>query len=135
MLPQSQVLSVEQLLFSTLLVQLAVIGTVATMLVRFRQFRTLLLTEKRDWPERVVFILALGVPLTAGVISRLLLNYNAADLSLAGPFLAGLTAGPYAGAIVGLMVGIPATIAGRPGSRSALAPTAAASRSTPTRSG
>ena len=43
----------------------------------------------------------LGIPLTAGVAARLLLNYDAADLTLEGAFLAGLIAGPYAGAIVG----------------------------------
>ena len=70
------------------------------------------LTEKRDWPERLVFAASLGLPLTAGVLSRLLLNYYAADLTLPGAFLAGLLAGPYAGAIVGTMLGIPAFIAG-----------------------
>ena len=48
----------------------------------------------------------------AGVTSRLLLNYNAADLTLEGAFLAGLIAGPYAGAIVGLLVATPAVAAG-----------------------
>ncbi len=44
-----------------------------------------------------MFALAIGVPLMAGVTARLLLNYNAADLTLEGAFLAGLIAGPYAG--------------------------------------
>ena len=57
-------------------------------------------------------MLALGIPLTAGVISRLLLNYKAADLTLEGAFLAGLIAGPYAGAIVGAMVGLPPLVNG-----------------------
>jgi two-component system, LytTR family, sensor kinase len=105
-------LSAEQALLTTLLVQLAVVATLATMLVRYARFRRLLLTERRDWPERMVFIVALGVPLTIGVLSRLLLGYNAADLSLSGPFIAGLVAGPYAGAIVGVMVGLPAFAAG-----------------------
>ena len=39
--------------------------------------------------------------------ARLLLNYDAADLTLEGSFLAGLIAGPYAGATVGAMVGAP----------------------------
>jgi len=82
------------------------------MLVRFPWFRRILLTEKRDWPERLVFAASLGLPLTAGVIWRLLLNNNAADLTLSGAFLAGLLAGPYAGAIVGVMLGIPPTVAG-----------------------
>jgi two-component system LytT family sensor kinase len=102
----------EQYLLSTLVVQLAVVAVLATMLVRFRRFREILLTEKRDWPERLVFAAAFGIPLMAGVVARLVLRYDAADLTLAGPFIAGLIAGPYAGAIVGFLVGLPATLAG-----------------------
>ena len=50
--------------------------------------------------------------MTAGVAARLLLNYNAEDLKLEGAFLVGLIAGPYAGATVGLLVAVPALIAG-----------------------
>jgi len=103
---------VEQFLIFTLIVQVAVAATLATMLVRFNSFRRILLTERRDWPERLFFASWWGVPLVAGVGARLLLHYDAADLSLSGSFLAGLIAGPYAGAIVGLGVGIPATFAG-----------------------
>src|SRR5204863_976849 len=92
--------------------KLAVGAVLATMLVRFPWFRRILLTEKRDWPERLVFAASLGIPLTAGVVVRILLNFNPADLTLAGAFLAVLLAGPYAGAIVGVMVGIPSVIAG-----------------------
>jgi two-component system LytT family sensor kinase len=102
----------EQFLLFTLMAKLAVGAVLATMLVRFPWFRRILLTEKRDWPERLVFAASLGLPLTAGVIWRLLLNNNAADLTLSGAFLAGLLAGPYAGAIVGVMLGIPPTVAG-----------------------
>jgi two-component system, LytTR family, sensor kinase len=102
----------EEFLLVTLMVKLAVVAVLATMLVRFPWFRRILLTEKRDWPERLVFAASLGVPLTAGVLARLLVNYDAADLTLSGSFLAGLMAGPYAGAIVGSMTGIPALLAG-----------------------
>jgi two-component system LytT family sensor kinase len=107
-----RLLSPEQFLLTTLIVKLAIVAVLSTMLVRFPWFRRILLTEKRDWPERLVFAASLGVPLTAGVVARLLLNYDAADVTLAGSFLAGLLAGPYAGALVGTMVGIPAFIAG-----------------------
>jgi two-component system, LytTR family, sensor kinase len=109
---ETKLLSAEQYLLTTLMVKLAVVAVLSTMLVRFPWFRRILLTEKRDWPERLVFAASLGVPLTAGVVARLLLNYEAADLTLSGAFMAGLLAGPYAGAIVGSMVGIPAFIAG-----------------------
>src|SRR4051795_8358421 len=77
------------------------------MRVRSRRFRHILIFERRAWPDRLTFALSLGIPLTAGVAARLLLNYNAADLTLEGSFLAGLIAGPYAGATVGAMVGLP----------------------------
>lgn len=112
MLQEPRFLSAEQFLLTTLVVQLAVVAALATMLVRFRRFRRILLTEKRDWPERLVFAGAFGIPLAVGVASRLLLRYDAADLSLAGPFIAGLIAGPYAGALVGGLVGLPALAAG-----------------------
>jgi two-component system LytT family sensor kinase len=106
-----RLLSPEQFLLTTLIVKLAIVAVLSAMLVRFPWFRRILLTEKRDWPERLVFAASLGVPLTAGVVARVLLNYDAADVTLAGSFLAGLLAGPYAGALVGSMVGIPAFIA------------------------
>src|ERR687890_685251 len=105
-------LTAEQILLTTLMAKLAVGAVLSTMLVRFPWFRRILLTEKRDWPERLIFAASLGLPLTAGVVARILINYEAADLTLAGSFLAGLLAGPYAGGIVGTMVGIPALVAG-----------------------
>src|SRR3954463_3969331 len=107
-MPGPKFLSAEQVLLTTLVVKLAVMAALATMLVRYRRFRHILIFERRDWPDRLAFVLALGIPLTAGVASRLLLNYNAADLTLEGSFVAGLIAGPYAGAMVGFMAGFPA---------------------------
>jgi two-component system LytT family sensor kinase len=106
-MPGPTFLSADQVLLTTLVVKLAVMAALATMLVRYRRFRHILIFERRDWPDRLVFALALGVPLVAGVAARLLLNYYAADLSLEGAFLAGLIAGPYAGATVGAMAGFP----------------------------
>ena len=110
--PEVKLLSAEQYLLTTLVIKLAVVATLATMLVRFRQFRRILLTEQRAWRERLVLAFGFGIPLSIGVVTRLLLHYDAADLSLAGPFLTGLLAGPYAGAIVGVLVGAPALVAG-----------------------
>src|SRR5499426_4172643 len=94
-------------LLTTLVFKLAVMASLATMLVRYRRFRHILIFERRALPDRMTFALALGIPLAMGVAARLLLNYNAADLTLEGSFLAGLIAGPYAGALVGTMVGAP----------------------------
>jgi two-component system LytT family sensor kinase len=111
-LQEPKFLSAEQFLLTTLIVKLAVVAVLATMLARYRRFRHILIFEQRGWADRLVFALALGLPLMAGVTARLLLNYNAADLTLEGAFLAGLLAGPYAGAIVGGLVAVPAVMAG-----------------------
>jgi two-component system LytT family sensor kinase len=100
-------LTAEQVLLSTLLVKLAVMAAAATILVRFRRFRHFLIFEHRPWPDRVMFAVSLGVLLMLGVVARLLLGYNGADLTLEGAFLAGLIDGPYAGVVVGAAVGIP----------------------------
>jgi two-component system LytT family sensor kinase len=110
--PGHSPLVTEQVLLFTLMAQLAVGAVLATMLVRFPWFRRILLTEKRDWPERLIFAASVGIPLTLGVIWRLVLGNNGADLTLSGAFLAGLLAGPYAGAIVGVMLGIPPLFVG-----------------------
>ena len=109
---QSTHLASEQVALFTLMAQLAVGAVLSTMLVRFPWFRRILLTEKRDWPERLIFAASLGLPLTLGVVWRLILGNNGADLTLSGAFLAGLLAGPYAGAIVAVMLGIPPLFAG-----------------------
>ena len=93
----------------TLMAQIAVAAILATMLVRFYWFRRILLTEKRDWPERLTFVAGWGVPVLLGVIARLTpLHYQAADLTFPGTFLAGLIAGPLAGALFGAAIGLPA---------------------------
>ena len=112
MFQEPKFLSAEQFLLTTLIVKLAVMAVVATMLARYRRFRHILIFERRAWPDRLVFALGIGIPLMAGVAARLLLNYNAFDLTLEGPFLAGLIAGPYAGAFVGCLVAAPALVAG-----------------------
>jgi len=111
-LQEPRFLSAEQFLLTTLIVKLAIMAVLATMLVRYHRFRHILIFERRGWLDRLVFVLAIGVPLMAGVTFRLLLNYNAADLTLEGAFLAGLIAGPYAGALVGAFVALPALLAG-----------------------
>ena len=110
---QSRVLGPQQILMTTLVVKLAISALIAIVLVRYRRFRAILLTEQRVWHDRLVFALALGIPVSAGVVLRLLLPaYQAADLTLEATFLAGLIAGPYAGALVGVMCGVPALFAG-----------------------
>ena len=104
---QGPAFSTEQVLLTTLVVKLAAMAALATMLVRYRRFRHILIFERRGWPDRLIFVSFFGIPLAAGVVARLLLNYRAFDLTLEGSYLAGLIAGPYAGATIGVMVGVP----------------------------
>jgi two-component system LytT family sensor kinase len=111
-LQEPRILSPDQFLLTTLIVKLAVIAVLATMVARYRRFRHILIFERRGWLDRLVFTLSIGIPLMAGVTFRVLLGYKAADLTLEGAFLAGLIAGPYTGALVGLLVAAPALLAG-----------------------
>ena len=101
-----------QVLLTTLLVKLAVMAAAATVLVRFRRFRHILVFEDRPWSDRVTFALSLGILLFTGATARLLLGYNAADLTLEGSFLAGLIDGPFAALTVGVLVGLPSLASG-----------------------
>src|SRR6266436_6566720 len=101
-MPESKILSPEQMLLTTLVVKLAFMAALSTMLVRYRRFRHILIFEHRSWPDRLAFALGVGIPLSAGVAARLLLGYKAADLTLEGAFLAGLIDGPFAAVTVGM---------------------------------
>ena len=72
----------EQALLVILIVKLAVAAILATMLVRFRRFRQVLLTERRDWPDRLVFAVGFAVPLRVFTPPFLGLTFAAAVLSL-----------------------------------------------------
>ena len=113
-LQEPKFLTADQFVLTTLVVKLAAMAALGTMLARYRRFRHILIFEQRNWPDRLVFALGLALPFTAGVASRVLLNYDAADLTLEGALLAGLIAGPYTGAIVGLSMSLPALTAGSP---------------------
>ena len=103
-------LTEDQFLLITLLVKLAVVAALATFLVRSKRFKRILLREDRPLRTRLALALTIGVPIALGVGSRVLLNYDAADLSLEGSFVAGLIGGHLVGALVGLIGGAPAAL-------------------------
>ncbi len=105
-------LSQDQLVLVTLLVKLGVMASVASLLGRFVAFKRQLRREELSLKEKWIFALVAGFLLSFGVIIRLLLNYDAADLSLTGTLLLGLLTGPVTGATVGLLVGAPAAFQG-----------------------
>jgi len=82
---EPRILTPEQFLL-TLLVRLAAIAVLATMLARFHRFRRILIFERRGWVDRLVFTLSIGMPLMAGVTSRVILKY---DVSTIAPYALG----------------------------------------------
>ena len=69
---EPQPLSQAQFLLVTLVFKLGVMALLATMLVRFRRFRQILIFERRALPDRLVLSLSMGAPLTLGIASRIL---------------------------------------------------------------
>jgi two-component system LytT family sensor kinase len=101
-------LSESQYILVLLLVKVGVMASLATVLVRFETFKRILLGKKEPWHSKLAFPLIIGLMILLGVWVRLLVRYNAVDLSLEGSFLVGMLAGPLAGALTGLLVSIPA---------------------------
>ncbi len=110
---ETRLLTGQQFLITTLVFKIAIMALLATMLVRYRRFRHILIFERRGIFDRGLLAFSLGIPLIAGVAARILLRYDAADLTLEGAFLVGIIAGPYAGAMVGALTAVPACIAAR----------------------
>ena len=69
-LQEPRFLSPEQALLTTLIVKLAIMAVLATMLARFRQFRHILIFERRGLSDRLIFSAAIGLPLTAFISIR-----------------------------------------------------------------
>ena len=103
----------EQVLLTTLVVKLAVMAALATMLVRYRRFRHILIFERRDWPDRLIFVAGSRRPARGrrrrAAAAQLQRGRPDASKARSSP---GLVAGPYAGATVGALVGLPPLVNG-----------------------
>src|ERR1700741_871009 len=78
----------------------------AAPLGRFRSFRRLVFTEKRDSGQKVMLLLFLTPPLAIGVLLRLV-GYRFFDLTLEGSFLMGLIGGRIVGLLGGSLISLP----------------------------
>ena len=103
----------EQLLV-VLLVKVAVAASLASLLVRFRAFKRILLTEERSVLERAGLALALFAVFGGALFVRLVTKntYKAADVGLEGCLIAGLVGGYVPGLICGVLISLPAMFAG-----------------------
>ena len=101
--------SADQFILVTLLVKIGVMASLAAILVRYTFFRRILLIEDRGRREDWQFASLFGALIAIGVVSRLLVGYAGADISLAGTLLIGVLTGPLVGLVIGTLLGaIPA---------------------------
>ena len=92
----------------TLLFRLGVAASIAALIARSTLFQRFLREEKRGVDERLLFVLLYGPPVAIGVLPRILLRYQATDVSLEGALVAGLVGGRMTGMMVGILAALPA---------------------------
>jgi two-component system LytT family sensor kinase len=95
--------------FVLLLFNLGVAASLASILSRIPAFQRMLLREERSVTQRLEMALAFGSIFGAGAAARVFTgSYQAADLTLAGAYLAGLLGGYVTGMVSGILMSLPA---------------------------
>lgn len=94
----------------TLLVRIAVAGSLASILIRSSSFQRILMREERTVTQQLLMALGCGAFFAAGVATRVLTHntYQAADLGLEGSFVLGLIGGYTPGLVAGILISLPA---------------------------
>jgi two-component system LytT family sensor kinase len=104
------------LVLVTLLIKLGVAAAVASVLVRSRQFKSLLFREDRTLAQKIHMVLFIGVPFALGVVARVSVrNFQAGDLALESSLLMGVIGGRVVGGLGGAFVSLPAAVHGEYG--------------------
>jgi two-component system, LytTR family, sensor kinase len=98
-----------------LLLKLGVMASIASVLARPNNFKALLMREDRTMNERLVLSLWLSIVFAIGAAIRVLgpSYYQPADLGVEGSLLAGLIGGYITGLTSGIIISLPAVIAGQ----------------------
>ncbi len=98
--------------FVLLLFNLGVAAALASVLSRIPAFQRMLLREERSLTQRLEMALAFGSIFGAGAAARVATgSYQAADLTLAGAYLAGLLGGYVTGMVSGILMSLPGMFA------------------------
>ena len=98
--------------FVLLLFNLGVAASLASILSRLPAFQRMLLQEERSVTQRLEMSLAFGTIFGAGAAARVFTGaYQAADLTVAGAYLAGLLGGYVTGMVSGILMSLPAMFA------------------------
>lgn len=103
----------QRLILINLLIKLGVAASVASILVRSVEFKSLLFRENRARKQRIYLVLWIGIPIALGVWIRLLVkSFFAGDLSFETTMLLGVVAGRFNGMLGGALMALPAMLSG-----------------------
>jgi len=100
----------QQELLVSLLVKIAVIASMASLLLRWNFAKRMLLREQRTLRQRLQLGSVFGLFFAGGSMVRHVLEYKAAELGLEGAFVTGLVGGYVPGALAGGLVALPAVL-------------------------
>ncbi len=100
----------RELLLLVLLVKILAAASIASILARSAYFKRLLFKPEKNLQDQLIFGLLLGIPLFTGAALRVILKYQAPELSLEGAALAGVLCGPVAGMVAGGLGALPAVL-------------------------
>ncbi len=100
----------EQELLVGLLVKVAVISSMASMMLRWSFAKKMLLREQRTIHQRLQLGLLFGGFFAFGTVVREVLGYKAAELGLEGAFVTGLVGGYVPGVVCGGLISLPALV-------------------------
>lgn len=98
----------RELILLVLLVKILAAASIASVLARSGYFRKLLFQQDKTIKQQIEFGVLIGSPLFVGAALRVILKYQAPELSFEGAILAGVLGGPFAGMIAGGMGSVPA---------------------------
>ena len=101
----------DSALLVQLLVRIAVIASMASIVLRWSFAKRLFLREQRTVRQRLELGLVFGAVFAAGTGVRLVLGYDAAEVGLEGAFVSGLVGGYLPGAVAGCLIALPAFLA------------------------
>jgi len=105
-------LSGDQFILVSLLIQIGLMASLASLLATTRFYQRLLVEVSMRPNDPYWFALSFGMCLAVGVATRVLLGYSAADMSHPGALFVGIFAGPVAGMVAGLLAGGAAALRG-----------------------
>lgn len=102
-----------RLILVHLLIKLGVAATVATVLVRSKEFKKLLFQEHRATRHKIYLALWMAIPIALGVWIRFSVrSFLAGDLSLETTVLLGVIGGRLSGGLGGALIALPAGLHG-----------------------